>query len=281
MDNAATTLISRRYRSAIAVNNTSVRLLERQCYRQAVESLKDAAALMKAILFQSSCLPSSPDSVAPRLPVGEDGKEFVRRSLLSLARPQPTKTATMPLDVLTATQDGSVVAGQVPSNTTVSDTVLQFTPSFPVAFPVRIEDNLILGEPSALQEIECTPELTVQAAMIWNNLGIAYLCHSKTAKKNRRKLRRAALHFLRVSNAVLEKNYQTGLQYSTSFPAETACRTRGLPCLIIAVLCTLIHALHASFLHEKATQLYSSLDRLRTAASAMEVPGSDGAAPAA
>ena len=259
----------RRYRSAIAINNVGVRLLERQCYGQAVESLKDAAALMKAILYDvvegdGVKRPSS-------RPHFEGGEDLVQRSMLSLSNLKPSKKKAIYMDVLTAMEDGNIVSGQVPEthSSSIVESVLEASPSSSMAFPIRIQDNLLL---ETIGELKYSSPLSVQAAMIWHNLGIAYLCRSRTyAKSSRRqKLQQNALGYLRSAHSVLETNYMVQFDATDESVIPADCRARCLPSLMLAVLVTYIHLLHVSHQGKRAVELYSSLVLCRSVMCSME-----------
>ena len=259
----------RLYRSALAISNVGVRLLERQCYGQAVESLSHASALMKAILFEAIDADSA--QRPSNRPHFEGGEDLVQRSMLSLANLKPSKKRAMYMDVLTAMEDGSIVSGQVPEThpSSVAESVLQASPSSCVAFPIRIQDNLLLEMKG---DLTFCSALSVQAAMIWHNLGIAYLCHSQTcAKSSRRpKLRKRGLSYLASAHSVLETNYAVHFGADEESVMPTDSRARCLPCLMMAVLVSYIYLLHASDQDKRAVVLYANLNRCRFAMCSME-----------
>ena len=256
------------YQSAITINNVGVHLLERQCYGQAVESFKDAAALMKTILFDAIETNSGePTSQS------DNGADLLQRSMLSLAHLKPSKKRAMHMEQLIAMEDGNVVSCKVSeTNTFFAESILEASPSSTVAFPIRIRNNLLLEMKGGMKYC---PALSVQAAMIWHNLGIAYLCRSKTCSisTRRQKLRQSALGYLGSAHAVLETNY--AVQYDDSVDEESSVTprdawARSLPCLMMAVLATYIYLLQASHQGKRAVELYSSLVRCRFALCSMD-----------
>ena len=261
---------SQRYRTAVAVNNVGVEMLQRQCYRQAVATFRDAAALMKCIVSNSD---ENKDSFCSLLPAQslESSKHPLQHAVRSLTHSKPTKTAALLIEVLTSTQDGTVF-----HNTTLQS-LLKASPSSSKAFPVRIEDDLLL-EVSACY-LPRSPELSVQAAMICHNLGLAYLCQSKVTKAARRPRHlRSALYWLQKSHLVLLKRYGTlqpvlhhHLQGDVlEVESILSPRTLELPFLIIGVLISLICALYESMQNERALKLYDTLVQLRLDACAVE-----------
>jgi hypothetical protein len=251
----------RRYRSAVAINNIGVRLLERKCYGPAVESFVNAAELMKIIILQNDTAPFS----SSRIQAHEGGEDQAHRSMVSLGTTEPAKDAVLHLETLMATIDGAIVSGEMPealpSHCVTS--VMTQAPSSSVAFPFRIEDNLLLED--GLQK----KNMIVQAAMVWNNLGVACICQSLVDKTNRRTLRRASLHYLKMSFTALESNFGERIMSEDAMTLAGS-RTRSMPCLMVAVLNTLLHAYHNSKQIEKARKLYDNLVELRAVAQTLD-----------
>jgi hypothetical protein len=185
--------------------------------------------------------------------------------MVSLGTTEPAKDV-LRLETLMATIDGAIVSGEMPealpSHCVTS--VMTQAPSSSVAFPFRIEDNLLL-EDGLLQK----KNMIVQAAMVWNNLGIACICQSHVDRRNRRTLRRASLHYLKMSFTALERNYGERI-ISEDAMTLAGLRTRSMPCLLIAVLNTLLHAYLISKQVEKARKPYDTLVELRAVAHTMD-----------
>ena len=257
-------ILQRRYRSAIALNNTGVRLLERNCYAQAIEILKDASILIKSILRTK---PSSSTKLEPN----QGGEEFVHRAMRAMAQPAPATKNVIHLDVLTMMQDGILVSGKGSethsSSNTFLNSILDSVPCSSIAFPIRIEDHLLSDlECWSQDDLSCKTALVIQGASMWQNLGIAYLCQSKVAKGARKRLSQASVHFLRTSHAVLVKQNQHLLTLEERNGITLPTRTHEIPFMILPVMNALIHSFKDSSQHEKASKMTETLLRLRSLA---------------
>lgn len=138
----------RRYTNVIALNNHGVQLLEKECYRQALETFDAALSLMQP-------------------PPGIDltsGEELVAQCALRSMNLKPDAGTLLLLEILTWKADGTLV--QCNNEASVLQTVLVSAPSSSVAFPIRLE------APCAVHQAL----LTHQGAIISHNQGIAYLC---------------------------------------------------------------------------------------------------------
>jgi hypothetical protein len=214
------------FRAAVVLNNFGISLLEKNCYKQAMETLRDALSLVREQAASKSATSCS---------AAERKMELARQRL---ANPQPCKRRPMVLlEVLTnslSSESLSKVLGEGPPCST--------------CFPVRIDQ---------LEEISSSD---FKCALILQNIGIAYLCMSKTSNKRSATIRynHSAVRLFRVSHFLLIKNLQ---QCQGSSRAQ-------LPELLYGtaiVLNGLIRTLQESSRAPEAKNLHSQLARLRTA----------------
>ena len=240
-----------RSRSALALNNIAVHLLERRCYPQAVESLKQAHKLTFLTNTDNSSATEkiSSDSQYEK---DERGQDHVNRALQYLSHPKQADRAALILEVLTATQDGTVVQGELSSNESALESVLEDAPSSHLGFLVRLEDDFgVLSER--------------QKAIISHNFGIACFCLGKALKK-----RSAAKQFLETSCRLAEEASHALLSYLGRM--ETSCKPENkdtviqLHCLIVATLNSLIHSQQECSFKEQAHESYALLVHFRSEA---------------
>jgi hypothetical protein len=229
------------YRSAIALNNVGVKLLERQCYSQAVDSLQHA----RALLMQSSS------------DANGCGEEHVNRALQHLSHPRPVKAAALLLEVLITTPDGSLLHGEVPTDASALESVLEGAPCSHTAFPIRIEDCLEHSD-------------TRQTSIVSHNLGIACFCLYKAIQGSRRQAK-AAQRFRQASLFFSQESSSSFLTSHLSYLQQQSCQRQQsesleLYCLSIAVLNSLIHVQRESSLLDQAKESYCVLVKLRAAA---------------
>jgi len=90
----------RRYRSAVALNNIAIRLLELNCYSQAVEISYKATRLLKAAALSSVC--HGMDDTG-------GGKELTNAALQQLAHCEPWAQLIINMEVLATTTNGLLV----------------------------------------------------------------------------------------------------------------------------------------------------------------------------
>ena len=221
---------------------------------------------------------SSSDSNHDIFKANDGGESYVNQATKDLIEGKPAKESVILFQVLTVTQDGCLVSGDLLDNHYPSclESVLQSTPSAHTAFPIRIEENLLLEDPSLFDKVksgEVSPCLRLallqQTAVLLHNLGIACLCHSKatTVTVASHSLQQMALHFssdacsclMRENLSLLKRDEEQGQQGLEG-------RSRSTPCLLIALINSLIHILHESALYAKARQFYTVLTQFRSVA---------------
>ena len=174
-------VVEQAYRSAIALSNSGVALTERQCYRQALETMKDAMAML-GLSFRRG----SNNTIGPTTSpggIGEDRSQLAhiqsctRNASLRLANPQrcrscPDGTRTNFRVRALATSDydkpSSAFVQQCNEETS---SVLQSGDT--VIYPIRCDDfeNECCGD-----ETTC---LETKAAIIIHNCALAHWCVSK------------------------------------------------------------------------------------------------------
>jgi tetratricopeptide (TPR) repeat protein len=241
-------LLTRRcYLSAIALNNIGVRHMERQSYAHAVETLKDAIALVKRVL-----IPARKGDHCDN----DCGESLVQLAVQRLTQTKAGATPVMPLEVFTRASDGSLTSDK--SQEDFSTVALQFPPLSSVAFPIRLEGASCMYDPEDLAPAQ---DLYLQAAMMLHNLGIAMLCLGKADKSEAHKMRSSALRLFRKSYSILVKHYTFLEDQKETSPNI---RALGLPFLLMVVLDTYIPTLHESSQHENSKELYEYLLQLRS-----------------
>jgi hypothetical protein len=144
MEIETTPLKRRQVRSAIALSNVGVRLLELQCYAQAVDCLNEATILVGAN-------------------GGSTGEDAVNRCLRHLSSPRPASKQVLLFEVLTTTPDGFEQG-----DASALESVLDGAPSSFMGFPVRLEDSSNVAT----------------KAILAHNHGIACYCLSRTLQKS-------------------------------------------------------------------------------------------------
>lgn len=224
------------YRSAIALNSLGVSLLERRCYLQARETLKDAISLIRAVFADTE--ESQQHQTHGLL------QETVHAARQRLANPRPdVRHAVFHVDVMT--NNNNVSAEDLRS-------ILEDSTSSCVvgnkAFAIRIED------------FDCGTTSEFISAILLHNLGLSYYCLSKTVKKAstaERKYLNGAVRLFRISHTLLCKE---------SASAENSSETSVfLPHVMVLVLNTLIMALRENKRETEAVNFCSVLDHLRMA----------------
>lgn len=173
------------YRSVIVLNNIGVSLLERRCYHQASQTLKDAASLVKAL--------------ACALPLGFRLQETVHAARQRLAKPQPARHEFVQVDVLpnTGSTEATRAILEVPSCCVHSR-----------GFAIRIDD------------CDCNMSSQFISSVVLHNFGLSYYCMSKAVKTGsatEKKFLNGAVRLLRVSHSLVAKviteNRETSFQF--------------------------------------------------------------------
>lgn len=174
-----------RQRSAIALNNVGVSLLQRRCYVQALEAFECAASLMPDSLVKSAGAVNAND--------------LVQRSLKQLTSAKPARREALIIEVLSVTPEGYLTldSDHKSSRRTVLERVLLDAPCASVAHVVRLESHFV-------------PK---QEAVATHNLAIACLClakvlHTTNEKRIQMKkilLEKAALYAQSAATVLLEE----------------------------------------------------------------------------
>lgn len=174
-----------RQRSATALNNVGVSLLQRRCYVQALEAFECAASLMPDSLVEAASAVNTND--------------LVQKSLQQLTSAKPARREALIIEVLSVTPEGNLTldSDNNSSRRTVLETVLLDAPCQSVAHAVRLESHYV-------------PK---QEAVATHNLAIACLClakvlHTTNEKRIQMKrilLEKAALYARSASTVLLEE----------------------------------------------------------------------------
>jgi hypothetical protein len=240
-------LTRRCYFTAIALNNIGVRHMERQSYAHAVETLKDAIALVKRVL-----IPIRKGDHCDN----DCGESLAQLAMQRLTQTKAGATPVIPLEVFTRASNGSLTSDK--SQEDFSTVALQFPPLSSVAFPILLEGANCMVDPEDLATVQ---DLSLQGAIMLHNLGIAMLCLGKADKSKARKMRSSALRCFRKSYAILVKHFTFLEDQKETSPNF---RALDLPFLLMVVLDTYIPTLHESLQHEKTKELYEYLLQLRS-----------------
>jgi hypothetical protein len=255
----------RRYRSAIALNNVGVLLLERQCYVQAVETLKHASAML-----QSSASQSSASSSSSR---GDSSERHVNRSLQHLSHPRPAKSAVLLMESLLSTSDGSLIQGDSElTDASVLDSILEGAPSSYMAFPIRLEDcvsltnlNSSLNSNKNSNSSLNSNSFCTQDALVSHNLSIALLCTAKSAFEKHNATEELTRRLLGGAIRFAQRSLSFWMQQLTD---NSSSSLSELYCFAIASLNSLIQVLQesSSYAVDQAIPCYDLLAQLRCSA---------------
>lgn len=162
---------SRQYRSALALNNMAVRLLERHCYKQAAETLRESTLLIKAVLKRAAL-------------DGEINNDTVQMATKRYAQAKPSTKRSMVFQILTMS-NGLLFEN---NGSRFANSVLDDVPSSCVAFPILIEDDSLLEKDSwddSIRGDHNIVSLYIQAAIMFHNAAIA----SRSCHQHKRALR--------------------------------------------------------------------------------------------
>lgn len=224
------------YRSAIALNNIGVSLLERGCFEAASETLKDATALIKATLRdgETSCGNSVTDI--------EHKVHLARQRLSDAFNKDCTGRESIQVEVFTA-------------NNLRSKSIGHFSEEAPPGkvYAILIED---FDSKGANKE-----SLT---AILLFNLGVAYYSVSKATKSSKSSNKKAfgkfsngALRLFRIAHSLFSKNV-------SNHNAETNRVPEPLHVMALVVLSTLIIRTLSDYQrHAEARPFHFMLQHLR------------------
>lgn len=176
--------ISRQYRSALALNNMGVRLLERHCYTQAVETLRESTLLIKAVLKRAT--------------LDSELSDTVQMATKRYAHAKPSARRRIVLQALTLS-NGLLFENSKEGFGSQCTSVLNDAPSSSVAFPILIEDDCLL-EKDAWGEIisdELIVALYTQAAIMFHNAAVASRCCNQHKR---------ALRFARIASEIFNQD---------------------------------------------------------------------------
>jgi hypothetical protein len=183
MNKSPSSSCNQSYRSVIALNNIGVSLLERRCYQQAAETLKDALSLIKAVSTTQN---------------RHSLQETVHTARQRLANPQAVRHEVVHVEVLTNTVSAKAMRA-ILEETSCNDSK---------ASAIRIED------------FDCGTTSEFISAILLHNFGLSYYCISKAAKKgssNEQKYLNGAVRLLRISHSVFAKAIDENSESSFHF----------------------------------------------------------------
>jgi len=242
----ANTTAFHNYRGAVALNNVGVTLIERRCYRQAIETLKDAIFVMRGV-FNTATEKNSASGFA-----STSGTEArLQRATERLVNPHPVSSSSL-INVIS--HDGTRIQPSMLSSLLKEGKA----PSHSVTIRIESAD---VDSPYARD-----PDL--ESAVMLFNFGIAHLCSSKLSKSEvaSKKLNQAALKLFNMAYAIISN--KTSLSCMSDQDAERSCEVR----LVIAaiVLKQVVEVLKDMGNHSEANQSMQRLIRLQSAISEME-----------
>lgn len=163
------------YRGAIALNNMGVSLLERGAYRNAIDTMKDAIAIMRTIFPQNGAVHSAPHNF------NIDSK--LQLAAQRLASPE-TSRAPLSVQTIPFSED----------NINAMKDALRYGPSGSVFFPLRIE----------ISDFNCRGrDIDLESSIFLYNFGIAHLCMARVHPKSAAKLRDGALKLFDLAHSIL------------------------------------------------------------------------------
>ena len=215
------------YRSAIALNNIGVSLLELRCYQQASETFKDAVSLIKAFTPQND----------------HSLQQTLHSARQRLAKPQPIRREVVEVDVVANTVSPKALSSLLGASRCDSGSSR--------AFAIRIED---FGYTTTSEFI---------ASIILHNFGVIYYCLSKAAaaaaaaRTNKtgaavKKYSNGALRLFRISHSLFAK----------AFTDNTESRLQFMNVMAV-LLNNLITSLRENELFAEARHFRSMLDHIR------------------
>jgi tetratricopeptide (TPR) repeat protein len=186
------------YRAAIALNNMAIALMERHAYRESLETLIDGCSLMESALRHQHSSTSDPSSY--RLVEDKIQKSSMRLSTSLASSFTISSTLSSALDladaVMAVNHDGLCLDSRTSMDSTISALKQD---SFRLS-PIRLEAV-------AFQDVEeRNPEL--ESGMMIFNLGVAYLCLSRSASQSRSasfKLRVVSVRLFRMAYDIVAK----------------------------------------------------------------------------
>jgi tetratricopeptide (TPR) repeat protein len=221
------------YRGAVALNNMGVYLLERGAYRSALETLKDAIAVMKTVFPAQNY----DHNTAWRAEISDKLKAAHKR----IAKPEVVQ-CSMPLEVNSFDDDEFDV---------MKDS-LRYGPSASMFFPVRV----------AISDMDIeSRNIDVESAMLLYNFGIAHLCMSRVAIKASHKLQEGALRLFDLSRSILSSQYHK---------CEDSMQQTRILLLSASVMNNIVQVLNEQGNIEQAVEVFSALQNLSSAVEQLE-----------
>jgi hypothetical protein len=179
---------SHQYRSALALNNMGVRLLEKHCYKAAVETLRESTLLIKAVLKRAA-LDKDLGSI----------NNTVQMATKRYAQAKPSAKKIIVLQMLTMSNGFLFENSDDGFRLGMCTAVLDDAPSSSVAFPILIEDDSLLEKDSWGDNIsdEQIVTLYTQAAIMFHNAAIASRCCHQHKR---------ALRFARIASEIFSQD---------------------------------------------------------------------------
>jgi hypothetical protein len=196
------------FRAAICLNNAAVTMLERGCFRQGLETLQDAIAVMKDASQGKGNLATEDSAPSPpSVPRQEIEEKLLRSSSRSLNPDVVARGKRMYVHSLS--YDGSCFGPEVLRH-------LPQSPAMTSYFPVRIDmASVDWRKKSDREKNRGASEMDQEAAILLYNFGVANLLLSEAEQETTapaqalERLRSCALSVFQLSSTIVSKCAQT------------------------------------------------------------------------
>jgi hypothetical protein len=198
------------FKAAVHLNNTGVALLQRRCYSQAIETLRDAVAIMKIVCARSEGL-QAPVFLQGKECSGADIPINLHEAAQRMANPQAS-TVEVPVKVsLQALSDDSGLQALLEGLTAISP--LQDVQMGSLALTSNVAHFLRI-EPADF-EIPSEKDAVIVSSVIIYNFGMAYRCISSFSTACKGKLNDGVFHMFHLGYSILTSR-STLEQYDTN-----------------------------------------------------------------
>lgn len=196
------------FRAAICLNNAAVTMLERGCFRQGLETLQDAIAVMKDAFHGTANLPLGGDAPSPPSGPRQEIEDKLLRSSNRSLKPDVVAGGKR-LNVHSLSYDGSGFCPDVLCHLPESPAMTSF-------FPVRIDMAAVdWRRKDGREHSQGASDMDQEAAILLYNFGVANLLLSESvageasAALSLERLRSCALSVFQLSSTIVTRCAQT------------------------------------------------------------------------
>jgi hypothetical protein len=195
-------MTSRALKAAVALSNTSVTLLERSCYRDAIVTLRDALYLARSAFPGDEAF----------LPWKESGIQFALRKASdclgrSMSVDERQKGSAMPLTVVSDAHNGLTDLCSIHKADTMA---------------IRIDDSRY--------DDDCFPSMHFEAAVILFNYGTACKCLHSSRLQRSPDILIEAYNFFQMAYGILAREFASAMDHAN---AMDIARTVNLALLVL------------------------------------------------